>query len=122
MARYASRQPAEGYTYGAPLVLCQECGMRGNADRNASLVIGSRLITRYQKSSQEKPPTPLAIERGEKSPGVAVCQDAKSEEEPSILQARHADSNEHGTAHETGAGMVASVSDIPHPLRLPLES
>ncbi len=122
VARYAASQPAEGYTSGAPLVLCPACGMRGNADRNASLVIGQRLITRYQKPSQGKPQAPLLVERGEKSPGVAVCQDAKCEEGPSLPQARHADRNEHGTAHETDAGMVASVSDIPHPLRFPGES
>ncbi len=33
--RYAAGHPAEGYTPGAPLVLCPECGMAGNADRNA---------------------------------------------------------------------------------------
>ena len=87
-----------------------------------SLVIGSRLIARYQKPSQEKPPTPLLAERASKGTGVEVCQEANSEEEPSILQARHADCNEHGTAHETDAGMAASVSDIPHPLRFPGES
>lgn len=121
VARYASEQPAAGYTSGAPLVFCPECGMRGNADRNASLVIGSRLITRYQKSSQEKPPTPLVTERGEKSPGVAVCQDAKREEGPSILQARYADSNEHGTAQDVLFRMDEHMSDIPHQLRLPCE-
>ncbi len=114
VARYEEGQPAEGYTSGAPLVLCQECGMRGNADRNASLVIGQRLITRYHPSSQEKPPTPLAIERGEKSPGVAVCQDATREEGPSIPPARHADRNEHGTAQDGSLGMAERLSDIPH--------
>ena len=34
VARYAEGHPAEGYTSGAPLVLCPECGMHGNADRN----------------------------------------------------------------------------------------
>jgi hypothetical protein len=96
--------------------------MRGNADRNASLVIGQRLITRYQQSSQGKPPTPLLAERGEQSPGVAVCQDAKSEEEPSLPQARHADGNEHGTAQEGSLRMDEHLSDIPHPLRFPWES
>ena len=122
VARYARCQPAEGYTPGAPLVLCRECGMAGNADRNASLVIGQRLITRAQQSSQEKPPTPLLAERVEKSTGVAVCQDAKGEEEPSILLARHADGNEHGTAQDVWLGMAKRTSDIPHPLRLPYES
>jgi transposase len=42
--RSAAGQPIDGYTTGAPLVLCPECGMAGHADRNASLVIGQRLI------------------------------------------------------------------------------
>jgi putative transposase len=82
------------------------------------------LVARYEacQPAEGKPQAPLCVERGEKSPGVAVCQDAKSEEGPSLPQARHADRNEHGTAHETAAGMVATVSEIPHPLRLPCES
>ncbi|TMC57904.1 MAG: transposase, partial [Chloroflexota bacterium] len=75
VARYAEGQPAEGYTYGAPLVACHQCGMRGNADRNASLVIGQRLTQRYQK--QEKPPTPLLAKREPKGSGVGLPQDAK---------------------------------------------
>jgi putative transposase len=117
VARYEAGAPAEGYTPGAPLVLCQACGMQGNADRNASLVIGQRLVARYQKSAQEKPPTPLATERSVKAEGVAICQEAKSEEGPSILLARHADGNEHGTAHDVWPGMAEHTSDIPHPLR-----
>ena len=117
VTRYKEGQPAEGYTSGAPLVFCQVCGMRGNADRNASLVIGQRLITRYQTSSQGKPQAPLHVERGEKSPGVAVCQDAKSEEGPSFLQARRADCNEHDTAQDGVLRMDEPLSDIPHQLR-----
>jgi putative transposase len=122
VARYEEGQPAEGYTSGAPLVLCQACEMRGNADRNASLVIGQRLITRYQQSSQGKPQAPLLVERVVKATGVAVCQDAKCEEGPSIPQARHADGNEHGTAQEGSLWMDEHLSDIPHQLRFPFES
>jgi len=93
-----------------------ECGMQGNADRNASLVIGQRLVMRSQKA-QGKPPTPLAIERVEKSTSVIVCQDAKGEEGPSIPPARHGDDNEHGTAHAVWLGMAERIADIPHPLR-----
>jgi len=100
VVRYAQGMPAEGYTPGTPLVLCQACGMRGNADRNASLLIGQRLLAHYQQSTQGKPPTPLATERSVKTEGVVICQEAKSEEGPSILPARHADGNEHGTAHD----------------------
>jgi putative transposase len=62
-------------------------------------MIGQRLIARSQKS-QEKPPTPLATERVSKDTGVALCQDAESETGPSLLIARHAESNGHGTAQE----------------------
>src|SRR5207245_4900927 len=73
-ARYAEGQPAEGYTYGAPLVACHQCGMRGNADRNASLVIGQRLTQRYQK--QEKPLSALLAKRETKVYGVVLTHDA----------------------------------------------
>jgi putative transposase len=122
VARYEAGQPAEGYTSGAPLVLCQECGRQDNADRNASLVIGQRLIARYQKSAQEKPPTPLATERRTKVPGVVVSQDAKSKEGPSIRSAWHGDDNEHGTAQGVWLGMAEHTSDIPRQLRLFNES
>ena len=75
VARYQEGQPAEGYTEGAPLVLCQQCGMRGHADRNASLVIGQRLVARAHKPRQEKPSTPLPrVERVEKSTGVLLSK------------------------------------------------
>jgi IS605 OrfB family transposase len=107
VARYAQGQPAEGYTYGAPLVLCHQCGMRGNADRNASLVIGQRLVARYEKPFKEKPQTPRRIEQ---STGVVISQVAKSVgTRPSTGSARHGDRNEHGTAQETGTRMVEPV-------------
>ena len=118
VARYAEGDPAEGYTPGAPLVLCSECGMRGNADRNASLKIGQRLIERYQ----EKPPTPLGTEREEKSSGVIVCQEVKSKEQPSIAKARHGTGNGHGTAHKGRRRRMGTASlSIPTTLRPPME-
>ena len=122
VARYQEGQPAEGYTEGAPLVLCQQCGMRGHADRNASLVIGQRLVARAHKPRQEKPSTPLPrVERVEKSTGVFLSQDAKRAEEPSSLQARHGGHNEHGTAQGRRRRMGTPLPSIPRPLRLPLE-
>ena len=120
VARYNTGQPAEGYISGAPLVFCAQCGMKGNSDRNASLVISQRLITHYQKA-QEKPPTPLARERAEKSAGVVTSQDAKGKEEPSIPQAGHGETNEHGTAQDVSLRMEKCTSDILCQLRLPLE-
>jgi IS605 OrfB family transposase len=100
VARYAQGNPAEGYTEGAPLVFCPVCDMRGNADRNASLRIGQRLLARYQQSVQEKPLAPLAIEREEQSSGVGHSQDAESKDLPSTDHARHGEVNGHGTALE----------------------
>ncbi len=78
VARYDAGKPAEGYTPGAPLVYCPQCQMHGNADRNASIVIGKRLLARYQQTpSQEKPHAPLATERPVKTGGVRRSQDAK---------------------------------------------
>jgi IS605 OrfB family transposase len=113
VARYAEGDPAEGYTPGAPLVLCSECGMRGNADRNASLKIGQRLIERYR----EKPPTPLVPEREEKSSGVIICQEVRSKEQPSIAKARHADDTGHGTAQGRTRMDGCVLSAFPPPLR-----
>jgi IS605 OrfB family transposase len=118
VARYAAGQPAEGYTPGAPLVLCSACQMRGNADRNASVVIGQRLLTRYQKPLQEKPPAPLRAERATKVAGVVGCQDAKSAKGPSIPSTRYAAANGHGTAQDGFLRMEKGSSDIPCQLRL----
>ncbi|GLV55472.1 hypothetical protein KDH_23160 [Dictyobacter sp. S3.2.2.5] len=112
IVRYHAGQPAEGYTSGAPLAFCPCCGMKGNADRNASLVIGQRLRERYDP--QEKP---QALRRVLKNTGVAVSQDAGCEEGPSILIAGHGDTNEHGTAQDALFRMDEHSSDIPHQLR-----
>lgn len=120
VARYEEGKPAEDYTYGSPLVACQACGMKGNADRNASLVIGQRLITRYQKV-QEKPLTPLLGERVSKDTGVVVSQEAKSKEEPSLPPVWHGDTNEHGTAQDGLLRMDEHPSDIAHQLRFQFE-
>jgi putative transposase len=124
VVRYEEGQPAEGYTPGAPLVLCSHCGMQGHADRNASLVIGQRLITRYQQQQtssqeQEKPHTSLSrAERPAKAGGVVVSQDAKRKKKPSLSQAGHGDHNGHGIAYDVSSGMADLTSDIPTQLRL----
>jgi hypothetical protein len=116
--RYETGQPVEGYTPGAPLVLCPQCEMRGHADRNASLVIGQRLVARYQNFSQEKPPASLATGRESKDSGVVLSQAAESENcGPSFLSARHGDDNAHGTAQERKDADGCPLSDMPPPLR-----
>ena len=63
IARYNAGQEAVGYTPGASLTFCSNCQMRGNA----SIVVGKRLLARYQKS-QEKPQAPLLADRSARSP------------------------------------------------------
>jgi IS605 OrfB family transposase len=93
--RYAQGMPEEGYTVGAPLMLCPMCGKRDNADRNASLVIGQRLLARFQ----EKPPTRVACQHGDaKASGAIICQDASGDKRPSISSSGHAGRRGHGTA------------------------
>jgi putative transposase len=123
VVRYQDGQAAQGYTTGAPLVLCQACHMHGNADRNASLVIGQRLIARAQNVAQEKPPTPLlqTEERVVKTTGVSLSQVAKSRRRPSTHPARHGAGNEHGTAQERALRMDEPLSHIAHQLRFPFE-
>ena len=119
VARYAQGMDATGYTPGAPLVLCHACGMLGNADRNASLMIGQRLIMRYHK---EKPPTPLVTERVSKDTGVVISQDAQSVgTRPSHGGARQGDHNGHGTAQEEMLWMDEHSSAIPTQLRFQFE-
>jgi IS605 OrfB family transposase len=117
IARYAAGQPAEGYTPGAPLVLCPACGMKGHADRNASLVIGKRLVARYE-SSQEKPPTPLATERVSKETGGEGSHEPETEVvgHPSLSE-RHGTLNAHGTAQESSQTDGSALSDMPPILR-----
>jgi putative transposase len=99
VARYNANREPEGYTMGAPLVFCPNCTMRGNADRNASLVIGQRLVACFQKPKQEKPSTPLRAKRAVKAAGDARSQVSQSEEEPFVpLQSGDGTSIEHGTA------------------------
>jgi len=120
--RYNAGERAEGYTPGASLVRCSHCWMQGHADRNASLVIGQRLIARYQTPLKEKPHAPVRrAGREEKSSGVALSQEAKSKSRPSTDLAGYGESNEHGTAQDGLLRMDERLSDIPCQLRLPFE-
>jgi putative transposase len=122
IVRYAQGQPVEGYTPGTPLCLCQECQMCGNADRNASLIIGQRLIARSQEPFKEKPHAPVRrAGRVEKPTGVVLSQEAKRKKGPSISDARHGDGNAHGTAQAGALWMEERPSAIPTQLRLPRE-
>jgi IS605 OrfB family transposase len=121
IARYDARHPAEGYTPGAPLAYCSNCQMRGNADRNASIVIGKRLLARYQKKQEkpQAPPVPKTLPvRPVKMGGVIRSQDAGRTRRPSTQCARHGVNDEQGTAQDTLYGMANGVSPILTQLRM----
>jgi transposase len=104
VARYSEGQAASGYTPGAPLVLCEKCGMRGNADRNASLNIGLRLFARYQK--QEKPQARPLAGRLSKERGVPFSEVAESGGRPRTEPARQGEGDGHGTAQDQRRGVA----------------
>ena len=80
IVRYAQGQPVEGYTPGTPLCLCPAVSMRGNADRNASLIIGQRLIVRASEPFKEKPHAPMRrAGRVEKSTGVGLLPGSQTQ-------------------------------------------
>jgi putative transposase len=123
VARYDAAKPTEGYTPGAPLVYCPQCRMRGNSDRNARIVIGKRLLARYQQTDlKEKPHIPLHAERPVKTEGVRLSQGATRRSRLSIDQAGHGTANAQGTAQDTLNGMAESVLSTAHQLRLFNES
>jgi putative transposase len=115
IVRYAEGHPLEGYTPGTPLCFCPECHMRGNADRNASIVIGQRLVQRYQEPSKEKPlPAVRRAGRVSKETGVALSQDAKRERRPSpddrpAWRAQRAWHRAQGNAPDGGAPLRYSL-------------
>ena len=123
VARYEQGKPATGYTMGAPLVLCLKCGMKGNADRNASLVIASRLRSRYAESCKEKPHT--ALRRGgreEKSSGVVLSQDAQSAKVGHLPTAPRMETATGMAPPKEGTLRMEKRScDIPTQLRFPFE-
>ena len=124
VARYDAGKPAEGYTPGAPLVYCPECQMRGNSDRNAAIMVGKRLLARYQQTHLKEKPHALLqrTERSSKEGGVRRSQDAESTARPSTNRARYGTANAQGTPQETRTGMVECVSGIAHSLRARNES
>lgn len=100
VARYAAGQPEEGYQPGAPLVLCPKCHMRGNADRNASIKIGKRLLAKHQQKSQEKPPAPT-FERSVKTDGVRRSQRVNADAEHSWHGTRYGLGTAQGVHEQT---------------------
>jgi putative transposase len=119
VVRYEACQPAEGYTPGAPLVLCPACGMKGHADRNASLVIGKRLVARYQTSTQEKPPTPLRGTRGSRKRQVVSLPTSQKRKLWAILPFSKGMEASPGMAppQDSPSRMGEPVQQITNPLR-----
>jgi hypothetical protein len=124
VARYHADQPAEGYTPGASLAYCPICRMYENADRNASIVVGKRLLARYQQTHcKEKPHAPLRrAGRSVKTGGVTLSQKAIRVRGPSPQYAWQGASNAVGTPQAVASRMGEHAAPIPHQLRLFNES
>jgi putative transposase len=120
VARYNEGEKPEGYQMGAPLCKCTVCDRSDNADRNASLQIGNKFFAGSGLIFQEKPQTPLAIEREEQSSGGVVLQDAKVPTVSQLAQrVRHESNNGHGTAQSSNPGLAGPAHDFTKPLLSP---
>jgi IS605 OrfB family transposase len=120
VARYHAGQPEEGYQPGAPLVVCLDpkCRHRDHADRNASIVIGHRLLARRQKAFQEKPPARPSSGRSTKVEGGPSSQDAKGKRHPLNASSGLGRWVESGTTQRRESGMADPSRGIPRQLRL----
>ena len=117
VARYGEGEQPASYRAGAPLVFCPTCGMRGHADRNASLNIGRRLLARYGLFYQEKPP-PRPVWRGSpQGEGVLVSQEAGNRDRPHAEPERHGEQDGPGTARGKPHGAACAPTGIPRFLR-----
>jgi IS605 OrfB family transposase len=109
VARHNSGEAPVEYRPGAPLFTCPACQKRGNADRNASINIGHRLLERY--GLYEKPAL--------KGAGVSCSQDAGNGAGPHSHPERHGARNGSGTARTAGGSAVQPPSSVPCFLRPP---
>jgi putative transposase len=106
VARHGEGEAATGYRPGAPLVTCLNpaCGMRGNADRNASRNIGQRLLARYldwvYPLYQEKPHARPLAGRASKEAGVS-CSQGSPEAPPEPVEERSRRDAENGSGLHT---------------------
>jgi len=115
VARYCEGQPAEGYQMGAPLVYCATCGMKGNSDRNASLMIGNRLFARFGIIFQEKPPLVRvrSHEQASQDAGVVTLQEPNVQAVDQLsLWVGHESNNGHGTAQSSIPGLAETARDF----------
>ena len=119
VARYCEGQEPKGYTQGAPLVYCATCGMKGNSDRNASLMIGNRLFARFGIFFQEKPPLVRvrSHEQASQDAGVVTLQEPNVQVmDHSSLWTGHESNNGHGTVQSSNPGLAGPARDFTEPL------
>ena len=111
VARYSVGESPVEYRPGAPLFLCPVCLKRGNADRNASLNIGHRLLARYDGTHFPKPVS--------KESGVSLSQDARNGNGPHSQPERRGEQDGLGTARTDASGTALHPSCVPRHLRPP---
>ncbi len=121
VARYCEGHEPKGYQMGAPLVFCAACGMKGNSDRNVSLIIGNRLFARFG-IFQEKPPLVWvrSHEQASQDVGVVPLQEPNVQVVGQLSQRIwHESDNGHGTAQNGTSRLVEPVRDFTNPLHCP---
>ncbi len=122
VARYSEGQEPVGYQYGAPLFLCHDCGKAGNADRNASLMIGNRLFERYEIFFPPEKPLASHSAREAQASGVVTLQEPKvGVVGRTSLSTRYESNNGQGTAQNGHSSTVEPVRVFTQQLLFPLE-
>ena len=127
--REFTRNPKNDYNTSRACALCHqevaryrtgqpECRHRDHADRNASIVIGQRLLARTQKPFQEKPPARPSSGRSTKVEGGPSSQDAKGKRNPCNSSSGLGRGAESGTTQRRESGMADPSRGIPRQLRL----
>jgi putative transposase len=88
VARYNAGEAPIEYRPGAPLFLCPNCLKRGNADRNASINIGHKLMERYRTHFEKPQPVSVLAKQGPQGQGVAVSHGTSSGKRSSAQRIR----------------------------------
>jgi putative transposase len=132
VARYNAGDVAIEYRPGAPLFVCHNCLARGNADRNASINIGHKLLERYQTYSEK--PQPVSTKQGPQGQGVVSSHGipvnvstfaGQREQGKPAMPARPSSTGEDdrvGTAQEKRRGTNVSSRRITRPVLRPQRS
>jgi putative transposase len=116
VVRYSAGEAPIDYRPGAPLFLCANCGLRGNADRNASINIGHKLI--HRTCSQKPSPKGEGVAHSYSIP-VVRSGDLRAREQGKLINsASNVGAVAGARPSSSGSSdQVGTARGVPRPLR-----